>query len=135
MTVGDASLGKSRHALLTKERVSEAVVRSTCIRTKVYAVAEKFHGGYADVREVLADLAFLDPEDFADHLYVHHDSAAAAPLFDVASGLASAVRGEHALQCQVKPAWRRPRRDAAAATTMTLLLRHAPQYVKPKSGS
>lgn len=125
MTVGDASLGKTLHALLTKEHVSEAVVLSTCNRTEVYAVAEKFHGGYADVRAVLAELAFLDPEDFADHLYVHHDSAAVAHLFDVVSGLDSAVLGEHEIQGQVKTAWERARRDDAAGTTLNLLFRHA----------
>lgn len=125
MTVGDAALGKTLHALLTKEHVSEAVVLSTCNRTEVYAVAEKFHGGYADVRAVLAELAFLDPEDFADHLYVHHDSAAVAHLFDVVSGLDSAVLGEHEIQGQVKTAWEKARLDDAAGTTLNLLFRHA----------
>lgn len=125
MTVGDAALGKTLHALLTKEHVSEAVVLSTCNRTEVYAVAEKFHGGYADVRAVLAELAFLDPEDFADHLYVHHDSAAVAHLFDVVSGLDSAVLGEHEIQGQVKTAWEKARREGAAGTTLNLLFRHA----------
>jgi glutamyl-tRNA reductase len=125
MTVGDAALGKTLHALLTKEHVSEAVVLSTCNRTEVYAVAEKFHGGYADVRAVLAELAFLDPEDFADHLYVHHDTAAVAHLFDVVSGLDSAVLGEHEIQGQVKTAWEKARREDAAGTTLNLLFRHA----------
>jgi glutamyl-tRNA reductase len=125
MTVGDAALGKTLHALLTKEHVSEAVVLSTCNRTEVYAVAEKFHGGYADVRAVLAELAFLDPEDFADHLYVHHDTAAVAHLFDVVSGLDSAVLGEHEIQGQVKTSWEKAQREGAAGTTLNLLFRHA----------
>lgn len=125
MTVGDAALGKTLHALLTKEHVSEAVVLSTCNRTEVYAVAEKFHGGYADVRAVLSELAFLDPEDFADHLYVHHDASAVAHLFDVVSGLDSAVLGEHEIQGQVKTAWERARGEDAAGTTLNLLFRHA----------
>jgi glutamyl-tRNA reductase len=125
MTVGDAVLGKTLHALLTKENVSEAVVLSTCNRTEVYAVAEKFHGGYADVRAVLAELAFLDPEDFADHLYVHHDTAAVAHLFDVVSGLDSAVLGEHEIQGQVKTSWEKAQREGVAGTTLNLLFRHA----------
>lgn len=125
MTVGDAALGKTLHALLTKEHVSEAVVLSTCNRTEVYAVAEKFHGGYADVRAVLAELAFLDAEDFADHLYVHHDTAAVAHLFDVVSGLDSAVLGEHEIQGQVKISWEKAQREGAAGTTLNLLFRHA----------
>ncbi len=125
MTVGDGALGKTLHALLTKEHVSEAVVLSTCNRTEVYAVAEKFHGGYADVRSVLAELAFLDPEDFADHLYVHHDTSAVAHLFDVVSGLDSAVLGEHEIQGQVKTSWEKARGEGAAGTTLNLLFRHA----------
>ena len=125
MTVGDAAMGKTLHALRTTEHVSEAVVLSTCNRTEVYAVAEKFHGGYADVRAVLSELTFLDPEDFADHLYVHHDAAAVAHLFEVVSGLDSAVLGEHEIQGQVKVAWERAQREDAAGSTLNLLFRHA----------
>ena len=125
MTVGDATLGKTLHALLTKEHVSEAVVLSTCNRTEVYAVAERFHGGYADVRAVLAELTFLDPEDFADHLYVHHEGAAVAHLFDVVSGLDSAVLGEHEIQGQVKAAWEKAAHEGTVGTTLNLLFRHA----------
>lgn len=125
MTIGSDAAGKALTALLSKDHVSEAVVLSTCNRTEVYAVAEKFHGGYADVRAVLAELAFLDPEDVADHLYVHHDSAAVAHLFEVVSGLDSAVLGEHEIQGQVKSAWERARREDAAGATLNLLFRHA----------
>jgi glutamyl-tRNA reductase len=125
MTVGDRAQDKTLHALLSTEHVSEAVVLSTCNRTEVYAVAEKFHGGYADIRSVLAELAFLEPEDFSDHLYVHHDSAAVAHLFDVVSGLDSAVLGEHEIQGQVKTAWEAARAADAAGPTLNLLFRHA----------
>ena len=125
MTVGDRAQEKTLHALLSCEHVSEAVVLSTCNRTEVYAVAEKFHGGYADIRGVLAELAFLDPEDFTDHLYVHHDSAAVAHLFDVVSGLDSAVLGEHEIQGQVKTAWEAAQAVEAVGPTLNLLFRHA----------
>ena len=75
-----------------REHVSEAVVLSTCNRTEIYVVAERFHGAYADIRNFLSELAFLPPEDFADHLYVHYDDEAVAHLFAVAAGLDSAVR-------------------------------------------
>ena len=52
---------------------------STCNRTEVYVVAERFHAAYADLRNFLSELAFLPPEDFADHLYVHYDADAASP--------------------------------------------------------
>lgn len=125
MTVGDDAIGKTTHALLSTDNVSEAVVLSTCNRTEVYAVAERFHGGYADIRRVLAELAFLDPEDFTDHLYVHHDTEAVAHLFDVVSGLDSAVLGEHEIQGQVKQAWEMARDIDSVGPTLNLLFRHA----------
>ena len=70
MTVDDARLPKALDDLASREHVSEAVVLSTCMRTEVYAVAERFHGAVQDVRNFLSELAFTAPEDFADHLYV-----------------------------------------------------------------
>ncbi len=125
VTVDARTLDKALHALLSTEHLSEAVVLSTCNRTEVYAVAEKFHGGYADIRSVLAELAFLDTDDFTDHLYVHHDTAAVAHLFDVVSGLDSAVLGEHEIQGQVKSAWEAAQGVDAVGPTLNLLFRHA----------
>jgi glutamyl-tRNA reductase len=125
MTVGDGQLSKALHDLLTREHISEALVLSTCNRTEVYAVAERFHGAYSDIRGFLADFSFLPPEDFSDHLYVHYDSAAAAHLLSVTAGLDSAVLGESEIQGQVKVAWERSRDEGAAGPTLNLLLRHA----------
>ena len=105
MTIGDAALPKALHDLISRTDVSEAVVLSTCNRTEVYAVAERFHGAYQDVRDFLAEVAFLAPEDFSDHLYVHYDVPAVAHLFAVAAGLDSAVLGESEILGQVKQAW------------------------------
>ena len=80
---------------------------STCNRTEIYAVAEKFHGAYADVRDFLSELAYLPPEDFSDHLYVPYDEEAVRHLFAVASGLDSAVIGEAEILGQVRNAWTR----------------------------
>ena len=85
-----------------RANISEALVLSTCNRTEVYAVAERFHGAYSDIRGFLADFSFLPPEEFSDHLYVHYDSAAAAHLMAVTAGLDSAVLGESEIQGQVK---------------------------------
>ena len=86
MAIGESHLGKALHDLTTRENISEALVLSTCNRTEVYAVAERFHGAYSDIRGFLADFSFLPPEDFSDHLYVHYDSAAAAHLLSVTAG-------------------------------------------------
>jgi glutamyl-tRNA reductase len=125
MTIGDAALPKALHDLISRADVSEAVVLSTCNRTEVYAVAERFHGAYQDIRDFLAEVAFLAPEDFADHLYVHYDGPAVAHLFGVAAGLDSAVLGESEILGQVKHAWERAREEGAAGPSLNLLFRHA----------
>ena len=125
MAVGEGQLPKALHDLCTRPNLSEALVLSTCNRTEVYAVAERFHGAYSDIRGFLGDFSFLPPEDFADHLYVHYDTAAVAHLMSVAAGLDSAVLGESEIQGQVKVAWERARDEGAAGPTLNLLLRHA----------
>jgi glutamyl-tRNA reductase len=125
MAVSDATLPKALHDLTSRENVSEGMVLSTCNRTEVYAVAERFHGAYSDIRSFLCELSYLPPEDFADHLYVHYDSAAAAHLLAVASGLDSAVLGESEIQGQVKLAWERAHDEGATGPMLNLLVRHA----------
>ncbi|HEX6422798.1 MAG TPA: glutamyl-tRNA reductase [Acidimicrobiales bacterium] len=125
MAIGDGQLAKALHDLSTREHISEGLVLSTCNRTEVYAVAERFHGAYSDIRGFLADVSYLPPEDFSDHLYVHYDSAAAAHLMSVTAGLDSAVLGESEIQGQIKQAWERARAERAAGAALNLLLRHA----------
>ncbi len=125
MTVDDARLPKALHDVGSREHVSEAVVLSTCNRTEIYVVAERFHGAVADVRSFLAETAFLPPEAFADHLYVHYDEDAAAHLFSVASGLDSAVVGEAEILGQVRTAWERAAEEGTAGSSLNLLFRHA----------
>ncbi len=125
MTIGDAALPKALHDLISRSDVSEAVVLSTCNRTEVYAVAERFHGAFQDIRDFLAEVAFLAPEDFSDHLYVHYDAPAVAHLFGVAAGLDSAVLGESEILGQVKRSWDRAREEGAAGPSLNLLFRHA----------
>ncbi len=125
MTIGDAALPKALHDLISREDVSEAIVLSTCNRIEVYAVAERFHGAYQDIRDFLSEVAFLAPEDFSDHLYVHYDAPAVAHLFAVASGLDSAVLGETEILGQVRDAWERARHEGTVGATLNLLFRHA----------
>ncbi|MEZ5142648.1 MAG: glutamyl-tRNA reductase [Acidimicrobiales bacterium] len=130
MTVDDASLGKALHDVAGREHVSEAVVLSTCNRTEVYVVAEKFHGAYRDLRDFLADLSFLPPEQFADHLYVHYDDVAVEHLFTVAAGLDSDVVGEAEILGQVRNAWERARAEGCTGANLNALFRHAVEVGK-----
>ena len=125
LTIDDARLPKALHDVVSRDHISEAVVLSTCNRTEVYAVAEKFHPAYADLRDFLSELAFLPPEVFADHLYVHDGADAASHLFAVASGIDSAVVGEAEILGQVRHAWERAQGEGAAGSRLNLLFRHA----------
>ena len=49
MTVPAERLPKALHDLVSREHLTEAVVLSTCNRTEVYAVAERYHGAMGDV--------------------------------------------------------------------------------------
>ena len=125
MTIDESRLGKALHEVASREHVSEAVVLSTCNRTEIYVVAEKFHGAYADVRDFLSEMAFLPPEDFSDHLYVSYDEEAAAHLFAVTSGLDSAVIGEAEILGQVRNAWTRAQEEGTVGSSLNLMFRHA----------
>jgi glutamyl-tRNA reductase len=125
MTVSDARLPKALGDLLGRDNITEAVVLSTCMRTEVYAVAERYHGAVQDVRNFLAELSFRAPEDFSDHLYTFHDEAAVAHLFRVASGLDSAVLGEGEVLGQVKTAWQQAMDEGSAGPMLSALFRHA----------
>ena len=125
LTIDDSRLPKALHDVVSRDHVSEAVVLSTCNRTEVYVVAEKFHAAYADLRNFLSEMAYLPPEAFADHLYVHDDESAASHLFTVASGLDSAVVGEAEILGQVRNAWERAQSEGAVGSRLNLLFRHA----------
>ncbi|MGZ4681152.1 MAG: glutamyl-tRNA reductase [Acidimicrobiales bacterium] len=125
MTIDDSRLPKALHDVSSREHISEAVVLSTCNRTEIYVVAEKFHGAYADLRNFLSEMAYLPPEEFADHLYVEHDDEAVAHLFAVTAGLESAVVGEAEVLGQVRQAWERAQEEGTAGSSLNLLFRHA----------
>ncbi len=125
MTIDGARLPKALHDLALREHVGEVVVLSTCNRTEVYAIAEGFHGAYQDIRNFLSELAFVPPEDFGDHLYVHYDREAIRHLFSVAAGVDSAVIGEAEILGQVRSAWQEARAEGTTGPVLNLLFRHA----------
>lgn len=125
MTVASDDLPKALHDLALAEHLSESVLLSTCNRIEVYAYAERFHGGYADIRELLARHSGLPPETVADELYSHHDADAVRHLFGVAAGLDSVVVGEHEILGQVRDAWQAARTEGTVGTALEPLFRRA----------
>jgi glutamyl-tRNA reductase len=130
MTVSSSELPKALRDLRDSTHLSEVVVLSTCMRTEVYAVVERFHGGVSDVRNFLARLSGSPPEDFVDHLYSYFEEGAAAHLFEVAAGIDSPVLGEGEILGQVRNAWERAWEESAAGPTLSHLFRHAVEVGK-----
>ena len=59
------------------------------------------------------------------HFYSQHDEAAVSHLFEVASGLDSAVIGETEILGQVRDAWDLARIEQTSRTTLNMLFRQA----------
>ena len=125
VAVSVESLPKAIAGLTSRLNIREAVVLSTCNRTEVYAVAERFHGAYADIRDFFCELGGLAPDELHPHLYSQHDEDAVAHLFEVAAGLDSAVLGETEILGQVRSAWQLAQVEGGAKSTLNLLFRHA----------
>src|SRR5688500_12618432 len=121
MTVDGERLPKALYDLRTRPHLHEAVVLSTCNRTEIYAVAERYHGAIDDLRSFLTDLSGLNLDAFSDHLYAYHDEVAVAHLFKVAAGLDSAVVGETEILGQVRDAHARAAAEDAAGAELSRL--------------
>ena len=125
LTIAPDDVAKAVVGLARRDNLREVAVLSTCNRTEVYAVAERFHGAYADIRDFLCELGSLRADELHPHLYSQHDDAAAQHLFEVAAGLDSAVLGESEILGQVRAAWQRAKDEAGVRSTLDLLFRHA----------
>lgn len=125
LSIADDDLPKVLHGLISRPDVREALVLSTCNRTEIYAVAERFHGAFADLRDTLCELGSMSPEDLHPHLYTHYDEAAVTHLFEVAAGLDSSVLGETEILGQVRRSWERAHDEGATRSTLNALFRHA----------
>jgi glutamyl-tRNA reductase len=116
---------KAVDALVSRDNVREVAVLSTCNRTEIYAVAERFHGAYADIRDFLCDLGHIAPDELHPHLYSQHDELAVRHLFEVAAGLDSVVVGETEILGQLRQAWEIAQAEGGARSTLNLLFRRA----------
>jgi glutamyl-tRNA reductase len=125
MTIADSALPKALHNLGVRDDIREVVVLSTCNRTEVYAVVERFHGAYDDIRDFFCEVSGLPGEDVVSHLFSQHDEAAVAHLFEVASGLDSAVVGESEIIGQVRDAWESAMAQGVSRSSLNLLFRYA----------
>jgi glutamyl-tRNA reductase len=105
VAVPASDAGKVLGQLLEREHVAEALLLSTCNRVEVYAVVTAFHGGLADITDVLAGQSAAALDELSDHLYVHYAAAGVEHLFSVAAGLDSMVVGEPQILGQLRSAY------------------------------
>jgi glutamyl-tRNA reductase len=103
-TVFEHEWSKVLRALMNQRNIHEAVFVSTCLRTEVVAVIDRFRGAIEEITETLADATGLSRDEFADRLTVHFDPGVANHLFSVAAGLKSVVPGEFEVLGQLRRA-------------------------------
>ncbi len=128
--VPDAELHKTLRALNNRRNVQEAVVLSTCLRTEVYAVVDRFHDAVAEIYDVLSEQSHLSVEDLSAHAAVRFDDDVTSHLFSVTSGLESVVTGETEVVGQVRRAFERAQEEGTCGPVLSALFRHALQTGK-----
>ncbi len=129
-TVADGDLHKVLSALGHRRNVQEAVVLSTCLRTEVYAVVDRFHDAVAEIFEVLSDHSDVSTEELSAHASIRFDDDVTSHLFAVTSGLESAVTGESEVVGQVRRAYERAQEEGTCGPVLSALFRHALQTGK-----
>ena len=119
------AMSEALRVLSSHSDIREVVVLSTCNRTEVYAVAERFHGAHTDILQFLCETSGLSADDITPHLYSQYDDDAVVHLFEVAAGIDSAVLGETEIVGQVRDAWDFAMKQGTSRSTLNLLFRYA----------
>jgi len=125
VSVTEADTAKALGRLRDQPNLSEAVLLSTCLRTEVYAVVERFHDGVAEIQEFLADISGSSVDALSEFCTIRFDDDVTEHLFTVAGGLDSAVLGESEVLGQVRRAWERAQNEHASGPVLGALFRHA----------
>jgi glutamyl-tRNA reductase len=125
VTVPEADWHKVLASLRALEDLDELVLVSTCLRTEVYAVIERFHGAVDGVTAVLAERAGLGIDELTGCISVHFDRGVPQHLFAVAAGLRSAVPGETEVLGQLRRSLDRAEAEGTVGPELRELFRHA----------
>ncbi|MGA2969035.1 MAG: glutamyl-tRNA reductase [Acidimicrobiales bacterium] len=124
-TVLERDWSKVLRSLVSHRNIHEAVFVSTCLRTEVVAVVDRFHGAIEEITTTLCEMTGLVASDFEDHLTVHFDRGVATHLFSVAAGLKSVVPGEFEILGQLRRALDLASDEQTAGAELTELFRRA----------
>jgi glutamyl-tRNA reductase len=117
--------GEVLDELLGGDHVAEALLLSTCNRIEVYAEVATFHGGLADVTDVLERRSAIALDDLSGHLTVHYADAGVEHLFAVASGLDSMVLGEPQILGQLRTAYAKAEQAGTLGRTLHEVVQQA----------
>ncbi len=120
-----SGMSDALQVLSGRSDIREVVVLSTCNRTEVYAVAERFHAAQKDILEFLCTTSGVSADEITPHLYSQFDDDAVVHLFEVAAGIDSAVLGETEIVGQVRDAWDFAMKQGTSRSTLNLLFRYA----------
>jgi glutamyl-tRNA reductase len=124
-TVLEPEWSKVLRTLVSHRNIHEAVFVSTCLRTEVVAVVDRFHGAIEEVTATLAEVTGVAPIEFDNRLSVHFDRGVATHLFSVASGLKSVVPGEFEILGQLRRALALANDERTAGAELTELFQRA----------
>jgi glutamyl-tRNA reductase len=128
--VADADLHKLLSTLSHRRNLQETVVLSTCLRTEVYAVVDRFHDAVAEIYEVLSDHSGLSTEELMAHAVIRFDDDVTSHIFSVTAGLESAVTGESEVVGQVRRAFDKAQEEGTCGPVLSALFQHALQTGK-----
>jgi glutamyl-tRNA reductase len=124
-TVPEHEWAKMLRTLVSHRNIHEAVFVSTCLRTEVVAVIDRFHGAIDEITETLAESTGLTPIEFEDRLTVNFEHDVATHLFNVAAGLKSVVPGEFEILGQLRRALDLAIEEQSAGSEVTELFHRA----------
>jgi glutamyl-tRNA reductase len=124
-TVPEHEWAKMLRTLVSHRNIHEAVFVSTCLRTEVVAVIDRFHGAIDEITETLAEATGLSASEFDDCLTVNFEHDVASHLFRVAAGLKSVVPGEFEILGQLRRALELAVEEQSAGSEVTDIFQRA----------
>ena len=125
VTVPDDEFGKALGTLLANANIQEAVLVSTCLRTEVYAVIDRFHGAVEEITATLAAITNVPEDEISPVLDIHFDRGVSNHLFSVAAGLKSVVPGEFEVLGQLRRSLERAEEEHAVGAELSALFQRA----------
>ncbi|HVA52908.1 MAG TPA: glutamyl-tRNA reductase [Acidimicrobiales bacterium] len=124
-TVPEHEWAKMLRTLVSHRNIHEAVFVSTCLRTEVVAVIDRFHGAIDEITETLSTTTGLAKAEFEDRLTVNFEHDVATHLFSVAAGLKSVVPGEFEILGQLRRALELAVEEQSAGSEVTEIFQRA----------